>query len=157
MVGVFESGSYPSAFPDTCLLKGSMATLPGEDSDAVKKEFIRFIRDRVADEPWLGAHPPEVVYAGYFAEPSAISLEEPIVTMLSRKFREVMQRDPLISGREGAADIRFLNRYGNTPTVIFGPGMTEQMHANHEWVAADDLISATKILALTILDWCEVA
>ncbi len=157
MVGVFESGSYPSAFPDTCLLKGSMATLPGEDSDAVKKEFIQFIRDRVADEPWLGAHPPEVVYAGYFAEPSAISLEEPIVKILGRKFREVMQRDPLISGREGAADIRFLNRYGNTPTVIFGPGMTEQMHANHEWVAADDLISATKILALTILDWCEVA
>ena len=32
-------------------------------------------------------------------------------------------------GRQGAADTRFLNRYANTPTVIFGPGSTAVMHA----------------------------
>jgi acetylornithine deacetylase len=48
-----------------------------------------------------------------------------------------------------------MNRYGNTLTVIFGPGMTEQMHANNEWVSIDDLIQSTKILAHTILDWCH--
>jgi len=32
MVGTFEAGSFPSAFPDTCVLKGSMATLPGEET-----------------------------------------------------------------------------------------------------------------------------
>ena len=47
-----------------------------------------------------------------------------------------------------------MNRYGDTPTVIFGPGMTEQMHANNEWATVDDLIQATKILSLTILEWC---
>jgi len=52
------------------------------------------------------------------------------------------------------ADTRHLNRYAGTPTVIFGPGKTEQMHANNEWVAVDDLIAATKVLAATILDWC---
>ena len=157
MVGVFESGSYPSAFPDTCLLKGSMATLPGEDSNIVKGEFVRFIRERVADDPWLKTHPPEIAFAGYFAEPSEISPREPIVQTLCEKFQEVMGKDPLISGREGAADIRFMNGYGRTPTVIFGPGMTEQMHANNEWVNMDDLLQATKILALTILEWCQIA
>ena len=67
-----------------------------------------------------------------------------------------MGQEPIISGREGAADIRFLNSYGNTPTVIFGPGMTEQMHANNEWVNIDDLIQSTKILAQTILAWCQI-
>jgi acetylornithine deacetylase/succinyl-diaminopimelate desuccinylase-like protein len=57
---------------------------------------------------------------------------------------------------ERGADIRFLNLYGETPTVIFGPGMTEQMHANNEWAAVADLIEATKILALTIIEWCGV-
>jgi acetylornithine deacetylase len=94
---------------------------------------------------------------GYFAEPSEISPREPIVQTLCEKFQEVMGKDPVVSGREGAADIRFLNGYGKTPTVIFGPGMTEQMHANNEWVNVDDLISATKILALTILKWCQIA
>jgi acetylornithine deacetylase len=43
MVGVFQSGSFPSAFPDTCLLKGSMATLPGEDTPKVKESFVKHI------------------------------------------------------------------------------------------------------------------
>jgi acetylornithine deacetylase len=157
MVGVFESGSYHSAFPDSCLLKGSMATVPGENSDVVKAEFVRFLRERVADDPWLKENPPEVVYTGYFAEPSEIPVESPIVQTLCRNFRKVAGKEPLISGREGAADIRFMNRYGETPTVIFGPGMTEQMHANNEWAAVEDLIEATRILALTIIDWCGIA
>jgi acetylornithine deacetylase/succinyl-diaminopimelate desuccinylase-like protein len=35
--------------------------------------------------------------------------------------------------------------------------MTEQMHANNEWVNMDDLVQATKILSLTILEWCRIA
>jgi acetylornithine deacetylase len=60
----------------------------------------------------------------------------------------------MISGRLGAVDTRFLNKYGNTPTVIFGPGLTEQMHAVNECVNVKDLITATKVMAVTILDWC---
>jgi acetylornithine deacetylase len=59
-----------------------------------------------------------------------------------------------VTGRQGAADIRYLIKYGDTPTVIFGPGLTEQMHANNEWVNTDDVITATKTLSLTIMDWC---
>jgi acetylornithine deacetylase len=134
-----------------------MARVPGEDSGAVKAEFVQFIRAKVADDPWLKDHPPEVLFTGYFAEPSAIPVDNPIVQALCRKFSEVTGKEPVISGREGAADIRFMNRYGDTPTVIFGPGMTEQMHANNEWVNMDDLVQATKILSLTILEWCRIA
>ena len=153
-VGVFESGSYHSAFPDVCLLKGSMATVPGEDADAVKQQFVAFIQERCADDPWLAGHPPEVRFTGYFAEPSEIQVDSEIVRCLSESFRRIAGREPEISGREGAADTRHLNTYGGTPTVIFGPGMTEQMHANDEWASVADLVAATKILAVTILDWC---
>jgi len=30
------------------------------------------------------------------------------------------------------------------------------MHAVNEWVDIDTLITATKVLALTILDWCGI-
>lgn len=155
MVGVFESGSYHSAFPDSCLLKGSLATVPGEDSDVVKAQFIEFIQRKAAADPWLKENPPEVVYTGYFAEPSEIPVNSPIVQTLCRKYAEVLGNEPVISGREGAADIRFMNRYGETPTVIFGPGRTEQMHANNEWVDVEDLMQSTKVLACTILEWCR--
>jgi len=154
MVGIFESGSYHSAFPDMCVLKGSMATVPGEDSRAVEREFIRFVLETTSVDPWLKDHPPEIAFVGYFAEPSEIPTDSPVVESLLRSFRKVNGADPVISGREGAADTRHLNRYAETPTVIFGPGKSEQMHANNEWVAVDDLVSATKVLAATILDWC---
>ena len=30
-------------------------------------------------------------------------------------------------------------------------------NANNEWVAVDDVVDATKTLALSILDWCELS
>ena len=59
------------------------------------------------------------------------------------------------SGRQGAADTRFLNKYANTPTVIFGPGSTAIMHANDEYVSIDDYMTSIKVMALSIFDWCN--
>lgn len=134
-----------------------MATVPGENSDAVKAEFVEFVKSTCAKEnQWLAENPPEVIFTGYFAEPSAISVDTPIVLSLIDEYKNVMKEEPTISGRQGAADIRHLNTYGNTPTVIFGPGLTEQMHSNNEWVYVDDYINAIKILTRTIMSWCEV-
>jgi len=154
MVGVFQSGSFASAFPDTCLLKGSIATLPGEDTIQVKSNFVDHIISFSKKDPWLKDHPPEVKFAGYCGDPAEISPDHPIVSTISEKFRHIMGKEPQVTGRQGAADTRYLIKYGHTPTVIFGPGLSEQMHANNEWVDTRDLVTATKILALTIMDWC---
>jgi acetylornithine deacetylase len=156
MVGVFQSGSFPSAFPDTCLLKGSIAALPGEDTSQVKADFVNHLLTFSKTDPWLKDHLPEVRFTGYCGEPAEISPDHPIVGKIKQKYKEVTGQEPKITGRQGAADIRYLIKYGNTPTVIFGPGLTEQMHANNEWVSINDLVTATKILALTIISWCEM-
>ena len=66
-----------------------------------------------------------------------------------------MGTSPVINGRRGGADTRYLIKYGGTPTVIFGPGVTGQMHAINEWVPVSNLIQATKVLALSIYEWCR--
>ncbi|MGN1030253.1 MAG: ArgE/DapE family deacylase [Butyricicoccaceae bacterium] len=158
MIGQFESGTYASAFPDSCLMKGSMATVPGEDSKQVKDEFVAFIQNYAAERSeWLRDNPPQVRFVGYFAEPSEIPQSAPIVQTLIRNFTEQTGTQPTISGRQGAADIRHLNKYGDTPTVIFGPGLTEQMHANNEWVYVEDYLASINILAHTIVEWCGEA
>jgi len=154
MIGSFEAGSFPSAFPDSCLLKGSLATVPGEDHAAAKRSLVDQVARAAAADAWMRAHPPEVRFVGYYAEAAAIDAGHPIVRTVAACYREVSGREPEISGRQGAADTRFLNGFAKIPTVIFGPGPTTQMHANNEWVAVDDLIDATKTLALSILDWC---
>ncbi len=153
MVGSMEAGSFPSAFPDTCLLKGSLATVPGEDHDAAKQSLVDQVAEAAQEDPWMRAHPPEVRFVGYYAESAEVDAAHPIVRTVANAYAEVSGKTPEISGRQGAADTRFLNGLG-VPTVIFGPGPTTQMHANNEWVAVEDVIDATKTLALSILDWC---
>jgi acetylornithine deacetylase len=154
MIGSFSAGNYPSAFPATALLKGSMATVPGEDHEGVKQSLVDQIAKAAAQDEWMKDHPPVVRFVGYDAQASEIPRDHPIVGLVSKNYKELTGRDPVISGRQGAADTRFLNEYGNTPTVIFGPGSTAVMHANDEYVSIEDYITAIKVMALCIYDWC---
>jgi acetylornithine deacetylase len=155
MIGAFAAGNYPSAFPDSCLLKGSIGTVPGEDHEGVKQSLVDQVARAAAADPWMKDHPPVVRFVGYDAEASEIPRDHSIVQTVVNSFREVVGREPEISGRQGAADTRFLNQYADTPTVIFGPGSTAVMHATDEYVAIDDYITAIKVVALSICDWCE--
>ena len=157
MIGAFHAGSFPSSFPATCLLKGSMATVPGEDHEGVKRSLVEQIAKAAAEDPWMKDHPPRVRFVGYDAQASEIPSDHPIVQTVSKNYAEVTGRQPEISGRQGAADTRFLNLYGNTPTVIFGPGSTAIMHSDDEYVSVEDYLTAIKVMALSIYDWCESA
>lgn len=155
IIGSFQAGNYPSAFPATALLKGSIGTVPGEDHEGVKRSLVSKIAEAAAKDPWMKDHPPVVRFVGYDAEASEIPRDHAIVDTVSRVYTEVTGRKPTISGRQGAADTRFLNSYGETPTVIFGPGSTAVMHANDEYVSINDYIAAIKVMALSIYDWCN--
>jgi acetylornithine deacetylase len=156
IIGSFSAGNYPSAFPANALLKGSIGTVPGEDHEGVKQTLVQQIARAAAEDPWMKLHPPQVRFVGYDAEASEIARNHPIVDTVCRNYKEITGRDPEVSGRQGAADTRFLNRYANTPTVIFGPGSTAVMHADDEYVSIDDYMTAIKVMALSICDWCGV-
>lgn len=155
IVGSFQAGGYSSAFPANCLLKGSIGTVPGEDHEGVKRSLVEQVARAAEADPWMKDHPPVVRFVGYDAQASEIPRDHPIVETVSRCYTEVTGKQPVISGRQGAADTRFLNLYGRTPTVIFGPGSTAVMHADDEWVSIDDYMTAIKVMALSIHDWCN--
>jgi acetylornithine deacetylase len=156
MIGAFHSGNFPSSFPATCLLKGSMATVPGEDHEGVKRSLVDHIARVAAADPWMKDHPPKVRFVGYDAQASEIPREHPIVQLVCKNYREITGQEAEVSGRQGAADTRFLNLYGHTPTVIFGPGSTAVMHSDDEYVSIDDYQTAIKVMALSVYDWCGV-
>jgi acetylornithine deacetylase len=156
IIGSFSAGNYPSAFPANCLLKGSIGTVPGEDHEGVKRSLVDQIARAAAEDPWMKLHPPKVRFVGYDAQASEIPRDHAIVETVCKNYKEITGRDPQISGRQGAADTRFLNLYANTPTVIFGPGSTAVMHADDEYVSIDDYMTSIKVMALSICDWCGV-
>jgi len=154
-VNMFHSGTFPSILPDKAVLRGSLGLMPYEDPGQVEAQLARQIARMAESDPWLRANPPRVTSeGGYVAAGAEIPADHPLVLALCSTFEQVAGRKAVLGGRMGAADTRFLIRSGNTPTVIFGPGDTAQMHAMDEFVPVENLMTATKVLALTILDWC---
>lgn len=154
MVTCIDSGSFHSSFPDSATLKGSFATVPGEDLRGVMDSYVTYLTDRAECDPWLKNHLPIIEFKGYLGDSAAIPVDSPIVTTLVRNYASLYGRQPVVSGRQGAADTRYLINHAHVPTVIFRPGLTEQMHSTNDYVMKQDLIDSIKILAATILDWC---
>jgi acetylornithine deacetylase len=156
VVCMFNAGTFPSAVPDTAVLRGSLGVMPQEVVADVERQVCTQIEQVVASDPWLRDHPPSVEFKRVGADGAEIPTDHPIVQTLAGGYRCILGAEPLLSGRTGGADTRYLIKYGQTPTVIFGPGRTSEMHALDEFVPISNLIRATKVLALTIADWCGV-
>ena len=59
-----------------------------------------------------------------------------------------------VEGITYGADMRLLVHQGRTPTVLFGPGDVRQAHRPDEYVPLDELLTATRTLALAALRFC---
>ena len=155
-VFMFESGTFPSSVPDAAVLRGSLGLLPHEEVDDVKRAVTEQVMRVAAADPWLRAHPPTLEFKDVGADGAEIPADHPIVRTVAGNYRTVVGADPEISGRVGGADTRYLIKHAATPTVIFGPGLGSEMHALNESVPVENLVTATKVVALSIAEWCGI-
>ena len=156
-VFMFNSGTFPSAVPDFAELRGSLGLLPHELVEDVKLSVRRQIAHVAEADPWLRQNPPDLEFKDVGADGAEIPVDHPIVQAVVASYRDTVGAEPEISGRVGGADTRYLIKYGETPTVIFGPGLGTEMHSVNESVPIDYLVTATKVVARSIVAWCGVA
>lgn len=146
-----------SNFADYCALGLSLKYLPDERGEDVKAEFEQYIARVAAADPWLREHPPEIEWgvAGVSFPPSEVQSDHPLVTALSGAF-EAVAGEPRLAGFEAVSDLAWLAEAG-IPAVLYGPGDFAQAHSSAEYVAVDDLVEVTTVVALAICDWCGTA
>jgi acetylornithine deacetylase len=130
--------------------------MPQEDRQDVEWQFLEQIKRAAEADSWLRNHPPVVEFKKTGGQGAEISSNHPIVCTVKDAFQTITGTSPTISGRTGGADTRYLIKHGQTPTVIFGPGMTSEMHAIDESVPIGNLLVAVQTLALTIAEWSGV-
>jgi len=137
-------------------IKGSARYLPGEERDKVRQEIEKFIMKANELDPWLKTHPPCLEWISTVGMgPSEVPVNHPVVKELQSAYQYAMKKQAKIDGASYGADARFLNLYAGTPTLIFGPGDIAQAHSLDEFTSIDEVIAATKVLALLILNWCK--
>jgi acetylornithine deacetylase len=151
-VCTMRAGSWPSSIPGRCIMEGSLECLPGEDIHAIKASFADYVARVAQADPWLREHPPYLEWFGLWFEASMTDPQHPIVSELKRACTHVVGSDPTITGG-GGNDLRCLTLYAQTPSVIFGPGGAN-FHGVDEYLDIDQLLTVTKILALSAIGWC---
>jgi len=79
--------------------------------------------------------------------------DEPIVQAVAKAYRLVTGKEPVYNGVPGATDGTFIKAWANVPIVTTGAGDRMVPHQKDEWVDIDQLVEATKIFAVSILEF----
>ncbi len=155
-IGTLQAGKWPSSVPEFLIAEGRAGLVPGEDLDAFRAELIAEI-DRAADaDPFLREHRPRVEwFSGQFA-PAEIPVDSPLAELVLGAHLAVTGQAPPIDAVTYGADMRHFLLFGDTPCLMYGAGDVRLAHYTDEHIPLEDVVIATKTIAVAITDWCGV-
>ncbi|MFZ7944317.1 peptidase [Neobacillus sp. 19] len=156
-IGKIKSGEWPSSVPDSAIIEGRMGVSPEEMIQSAQVEMENCLRELCAQDGWLRENPLKIEWFGARWLPGSLESDHPLMNVLMRSFMEVKGEPPVVEASPWGTDGGILSTVGNTPVVVFGPGITETAHDANEHIHLEDLFAASEIIALTLLKWCEVA
>ncbi|WP_340084285.1 peptidase [Siminovitchia sp. FSL H7-0308] len=155
-MGVIKGGDWPSSVPDIVQLEGRIGIAPHETMEQVQAEMEQWMKKLSEKDEWFQDHPVEIEWFGARWVPGEIATDHPLMTSLISNFKAITNEDPVIEAAPWGTDGGLLSQVGDTPTVVFGPGTTGLAHYPNEAIDIEKIFEAAKIIAATIVDWCEV-
>jgi len=151
-IGKIQGGTKINVVPDRCQIEVDRRLLPDEKKVGVLREIKEVTESVQARDPLFKYQIEEIDYA----EPSEIHPDEEIVRIGLEAGREVMGEKPRVRGFSGFTDARFYINQFHIPTLIFGPGGTDQSHTTDESVEVEALVQATRIYSRIVLNFLSV-
>ena len=147
----------PGTTPNYCAVEYNIWFYPFETNDEIKAAFERYVLDACQLDPWLKKHPPRFTWAlrNISFPPFSTDPQHAFIRLLQECARDA-GITPRVTGFSAVADIAWYSRWG-VPGALFGAGDVRLAHGPDEHVAVDDLVAATRALALTMLRWCGQA
>lgn len=153
-IGKLNAGSWGSTVPEEAIAEGRFGVFPGESCAEARQQFEGAVRKVCEQDEWLREHPASVEWIGGQFEPGETALEAPILEQLADAHRTITGGDSKLLGAPYGCDLRLFTRYAEVPTVVYGPGDVRLAHAFDERLPIEELVTATKVLALLICRAC---
>jgi acetylornithine deacetylase len=155
-----RAGDWAVNIPASCSVTYHVTYLPGHADDdgwgtRVEAELTERIARAAARDPWLAAHPPRIEWS-VDIPPAEVADDEPAVRLALEAAAD-LGRDGRPIGFDSWHDGATFTRFGDTPTVAFGPPSIATAHAVDESVAIDDLVVTAQAYALAALRHCGAA
>jgi len=151
-IGTIRGGTKVNMVPDRCEIEVDRRILPIETKEEVLREMKEALDSLQLKDPSFEYQIEEID----FAEPCEIRSEEEIVKVTVDTIREVRGEQPKVKGFSGFTDSRFYISQFHLPTLILGPGETDQSHTTNESVEVDALVQGAQIYGLIILKFLSI-
>jgi acetylornithine deacetylase len=152
--GTIRAGDWPSTVPDELVVEGRFGVMPGESTSAAREAMATALARAAAADLWLAEHPPELEWFEGQFESGQTPQDAPIVTMIAACHEQSFGRAPAVRGVTYGSDLRLFTNHGDTPAVLYGPGDVVNAHTVDEYVDLEEVVAATKVLALIVTEWC---
>ncbi|WP_062356628.1 peptidase [Bacillus kwashiorkori] len=156
-VGKFYSGKWPSSVPDLAIIEGRLGVKPDETIDEAMAELQSSLNELIVEDEWFQEKPPKLEWFGARWLPSTIAADHPLLTTVAESYQSIIGQKAIIEASPWATDGGMLYHAGGIPVVVFGPGITKLAHDSDEYILLEDIITAAKIIAKTVIHWCEIS
>ncbi len=134
---------------DVCRAVFDRRFLLEEGFDATKAEIEALLARAAAAVPQLDCELRDLMVVHPVRTPDG----SPLVASLERGVQRILGRPATQAASPGTYDQKHVDRIaGIRNCVAYGPGILDLAHQPDEWCGVDDLVNATKVLALSILD-----
>ena len=147
--GQAVAGIQTPCVADLCRAVFDRRFLMEEGFDAVKAEIEALLIRVAAEQPAFAYSLRDLMVVHPVRTPDG----SPLVSALERHIAGVLGRTPMQIASPGTYDHKHFDRIGGIHhCVAYGPGILDLAHQPDEWCAIDDVVNATKVLALTVID-----
>jgi len=135
--------------PDRCEMFIDRRINPDEHTDSALQAIQDVVRSVQSEDERIRVE-VEVVHA---VENPATPAGAPLVQTVAKNIRRVIGTEPKLAVYPFYSEFRFFpNRWGSE-TINYGPGLPDHLFSESpEFVAIDDVVAATEVLALSVLD-----
>jgi len=76
------------------------------------------------------------------------------VRAIAEGHAQMFGKPPVVQGVTYGSDLRLFTNHGSIPAVLYGPGNIFDAHTVNEHVDLEEVVAATKVLALIVTQWC---
>jgi len=153
LVGRIDGGTNTNVVPGKVVMKMDRRMIPEEDPVAVEAQVRQLVEEAVKGEPGIRLEIKRLLLS-HALRP--LPAGEKLVAKLQKNAREVLGEDIPAVGTPLYADARLYGEQG-IPAVLYGAGPRSVPESNakkaDEKLLLEDLRKATKIVALTLLDF----
>jgi succinyl-diaminopimelate desuccinylase len=134
---------------DLCRAVFDRRFLLEEGFEATRAEIVELLEQTARETPNFRFDLEDLMTV----HPVRAPQNSPLIASLAGRIRDVLGKEAVEVASPGTYDHKHVARIaGVEHCVAYGPGILDLAHQPDEWCGVDDLVNATKVIALSLLD-----